>query len=280
MKIVVFGLVFLIFLSGCISLENTQENKSLETIQESKLESCTLHSECKQKVGGSGGGVAATQWDIYCDVGNCRRPTNFGEWETACKETSDVYRDECFDITTSIATNLAGYKTSFEICNRNYDTQYNLLLLRIEDKAESCRLRVCGFNTGNPSSSPGEESCVAEAISSTCYDGIKNGRESDVDCGLYECEPCDNGKVCRTNDACKSGVCNSNGTNYRFRCVSVCPDGPIKDNAPCGCGSDKREPQGYERTSVENWENKYGNGKTLFCCNGIVTQLFPDENCT
>ena len=54
-----------------------------------------------------------------------------------------------------------------------------------------------------------------------------------------------------------------------------CPDGPIKDNVPCECYSKE-----YETRSVENWETDYGSGETLFCCNGKLRQLFPNQSCS
>jgi hypothetical protein len=75
-------------------------------------------------------------------------------------------------------------------------------------------------------------------------------------------------------------VCNTNGIEYRFQCVAICPDGPIKDNAPCGCQAEGYKPQGQEKMLVERWEEQYGNGKTLFCCGGILKQMFPKEKCS
>jgi hypothetical protein len=40
----------------------------------------------------------------------------------------------------------------------------------------------------------------------TCYDGVKNGDETDVDCG-GSCAPCIAGKACNENADCVSGVC-------------------------------------------------------------------------
>ena len=41
----------------------------------------------------------------------------------------------------------------------------------------------------------------------TCYDGIKNQDETDVDCGGNICGPCVNGLQCNANDDCMSGRC-------------------------------------------------------------------------
>jgi len=237
-----------------------------QNFKAAQILSCESHSDCSPELfTDCGGELCAPEWNIFCDNGQCRTPTNYTEWEIACKETDNFSKSQCFEIATSIAKDKAGIEVAFNICNRNYE---------LTDEAESCRLKVCGFNAAYPEIQPGEEACVKKTISSTCNDNRKNGRESDIDCGQFECEACENGKHCRSNMACKSGICNLNGIYYRDTCVPVCTDGSIKDNTPCGCGV-----QGYENKTVEDWETQYGNGKTLFCCNGVVKQLLPDQNC-
>ncbi|MFA5061984.1 MAG: hypothetical protein WC526_02475 [Patescibacteria group bacterium] len=58
---------------------------------------------------------------------------------------------------------------------------------------------------------------VCIPVSSTCTDGIKDGAESDVDCG-DGCAKCINGKMCRLNSDCVSGYCNASG---------ICADAPV-----------------------------------------------------
>jgi hypothetical protein len=41
----------------------------------------------------------------------------------------------------------------------------------------------------------------------TCTDGIKNGSETDVDCGGPSCSPCADGGGCAVNGDCQSGEC-------------------------------------------------------------------------
>jgi hypothetical protein len=46
----------------------------------------------------------------------------------------------------------------------------------------------------------------------TCTDGVKNGNETDVDCG-GSCLPskqCGNGLMCNNGPDCTSGVCKTN----------------------------------------------------------------------
>jgi hypothetical protein len=41
----------------------------------------------------------------------------------------------------------------------------------------------------------------------TCYDGVKNAVETDIDCGLPDCIPCADGRGCVMPGDCTSGVC-------------------------------------------------------------------------
>lgn len=41
----------------------------------------------------------------------------------------------------------------------------------------------------------------------TCADGMKNGSETDVDCGGTACAKCEKGKACTANSDCASDVC-------------------------------------------------------------------------
>jgi hypothetical protein len=40
-----------------------------------------------------------------------------------------------------------------------------------------------------------------------CDDEVKNGSETDEDCGGPDCNKCDEGKQCKVNADCKKGVC-------------------------------------------------------------------------
>ena len=51
---------------------------------------------------------------------------------------------------------------------------------------------------------------LGKCQSATCTDGIKNGAETDVDCGGPCPSTCANGKVCSVNGDCASGICTSN----------------------------------------------------------------------
>jgi hypothetical protein len=55
-----------------------------------------------------------------------------------------------------------------------------------------------------------DETCVAGTCtppSPTCADGVRNGNETDIDCGGPSCPKCADGKGCATATDCVSGVC-------------------------------------------------------------------------
>ena len=61
-------------------------------------------------------------------------------------------------------------------------------------KAADCASGVCNQATGM---------CIAP----TCKDGVKNGVESDLDCGGTDCPKCDSSRACKLAADCVSGVC-------------------------------------------------------------------------
>lgn len=63
----------------------------------------------------------------------------------------------------------------------------------------------------------------------SCTDGLKNGDETDVDCG-GSCPRCANGLVCDSRDDCASALC------VNFRCAACVPNNCGTDaNGGCFC---------------------------------------------
>ena len=67
---------------------------------------------------------------------------------------------------------------------------------------------------------------VVEKGETTCGDGIKNGDESDIDCGGL-CPSCNIGNTCFVNSDCKSQYCNYNNI---CSIEEFCGDGKINFN--------------------------------------------------
>jgi len=229
-----------------------------------------------------GGELCAPQRIPFCDSGQCREPNGVEEWEVACREKPDTYITFCFNELVIYMKEKDGKEAAFEVCNRNFP---------IADAAEQCRLSACGFRSTVPHTTynDGEPSCIAVAISSSCEDRRRNGRETGIDCGGLDCGPCSARGNCSVNGDCESGICGVHGITNRNICYDICPDGPISRNEPCGCFQNIT-PQGVVRPSpvpldsdvgsTRKWEERYGNGKTVYCCRGVAYYLSGNQNCS
>ena len=136
---------------------------------------------------------------------------------------------------------------------------------RCTQPVNTCRLRVCNQNgqcvrqnrkagvpCGDGKACNGLGACV-----STCQDRVKDGDETDIDCG-GSCAPCPDQSACVVGSDCQSGVCEettcqastcedtvANGTETDVDCGGSCPacsDGlKCKVHADCQskvCGND------------------------------------------
>lgn len=67
----------------------------------------------------------------------------------------------------------------------------------------------------------------------TCYDGLHNARETDVDCG-GDCDPCPDGDLCRDPTDCVSGVCDGG------QCLAPTCDDDVRNGreTDIDCGGD------------------------------------------
>jgi hypothetical protein len=93
---------------------------------------------------------------------------------------------------------------------------------------------------GQPCNENGDcQEGVCDAVSklcahATCEDGVRNGAESDIDCGGPPCAPCDNGERCDAHEGCDSSVCSLG------RCrAATCEDAVMNsDETDVDCGGD------------------------------------------
>ena len=74
---------------------------------------------------------------------------------------------------------------------------------------------------------------VGECAAPTCEDEVQNGGETDVDCGGSECDACDVGDACESNEDCTTGVCGSEGTCRRPTCSDGVENGE-ETGVDCG----------------------------------------------
>lgn len=54
----------------------------------------------------------------------------------------------------------------------------------------------------------------------SCFNGVLNVGETDVDCGGVTCKPCANNSLCLAETDCESGVCEKPGGQNMFRCTT------------------------------------------------------------
>lgn len=66
---------------------------------------------------------------------------------------------------------------------------------------------ACVECNSNAECAAGAACDAGKCVSASCVDGVKNGTESDVDCGGSSCAGCDLGKACASNTDCASGLC-------------------------------------------------------------------------
>ena len=104
------------------------------------------------------------------------------------------------------------------------------------EKSEDCSSHVCNV---------AKETCEA----SSCTDGVKNGKETDLDCG-GSCAKCDDQKTCKASRDCVSGVCkgnvcqaptNTDGVKNGKETDADCGGAgnpPCRDGKACAAGSD------------------------------------------
>lgn len=114
----------------------------------------------------------------------------------------------------------------------------------------------------------------------SCADGVRNGTETDVDCGGDACDPCALGSTCDAETDCASNLCRAR------RCVSPasCEDG-VRNNGETAidCGGPECNPckdgQACDRSSdCESLLCSAGSCAVPECGDG-VTQAQNDEEC-
>ena len=85
----------------------------------------------------------------------------------------------------------------------------------------------------------------------TCTDGLRNGTETDIDCGGSACDPCVESKGCAgtadcisevcTNDVCQAPACSDgvkNGNEIDVDCGGSCGAGSCKTGQKCSASAD------------------------------------------
>ncbi len=94
--------------------------------------------------------------------------------------------------------------------------------------SDDCESNACSPDDSN------ELRCKA----ATCDDGVRNGDESDTDCGGSCVKPCDIGRLCTRAEDCAEKVCRQNDGDDAERCKAPACDDGVKngDESAIDCG--------------------------------------------
>lgn len=224
--------------------------------------------------GGSGGCVAAGDCGISddchfftCDAGMCSEAfAPAGTQTTAqvlgdCKlsvcdgagqiasqnDDTDISSDqnECTEDTCVDGTAMSEPVPSGATCSEGGGTVCDGAGACVECVSNAdCMMGICG---------PGNV-CITEL----CNDAVKNGSETDVDCGGMDCPPCVPGDECLLAADCTSGICSGNPLTCQ---QPTCSDG-VKNGMETGldCGGSCPDcPDGQMCLTDNDCQNGYCN---------------------
>jgi cysteine-rich repeat protein len=104
--------------------------------------------------------------------------------------------------------------------------------------------------------------CQANAcVPPTCLDAIKNGSETDIDCGGADCNPCADAKACAVADDCESGVCAAAVCQ-----APTCADGVKNDvETDVDCGGGTCSPCGFNEGCAQDSDCVGGSCSGTLC---------------
>jgi len=93
-----------------------------------------------------------------------------------------------------------------------------------------------------------EGKCTAIVAGGNPTDHVKNGDETDVDCGGLAAPKCADGKMCNTGDDCASGACTGG------KCKAPAPDDHIRngDETDVDCGGSKAPKCGTDKGCLKD----------------------------
>jgi hypothetical protein len=111
---------------------------------------------------------------------------------------------------------------------------------------------------------------TGKCATATCTDMVKNGDETDVDCGGTACSKCADTKGCNAASDCKSGVC---GNDHKCA-VPTCMDGVqngTESDLDCGGAGCAKCPLGQKCTAATDCATAVcAAGKFCACPDGMV----------
>ncbi|WP_338046387.1 hypothetical protein [Polyangium spumosum] len=148
---------------------------------------------------GGSGGAAQTCGDGVVDPGE------------GCDDGNDVDGDGCTSCVVEVCYTCTNNVGAPSICTAK--TAGELCAAGLCDGAGQCVECLVNQHCG-------VDGYCFENKCNSCDDGIKNGDETDADCGGTHCQPCAQGKACLTNTDCATTFC-TDGV-----CCGTACDGP------------------------------------------------------
>ncbi len=208
-------------------------------IVSSTLLAAAFTGGCGEGGSGGAGGGASSSSSSSGSVNECSSPNDCPDPGNECVQRL-CFNHTCGTLNAPHGTPLAAQDDGdckVAVCDGNGAATTMNDDADIADDHKQCTVDVCvnGALTHDPASAgaacaegagsrcDGAGACVAcvadqhcqpgsicaggACVSPTCADGVKNGGETDVDCGGAMCAACEVGAVCAANTDCKSGLC-------------------------------------------------------------------------
>ena len=131
---------------------------------------------------------------------------------------------------------------------------------------------------------PTGDNCMAGScinpVHATCTDGIKNGQETDVDCGGPQCPACQTGKACLVNGDCVSNACMANVCQPIAPCSCSLPhaNAQCTNNGPCTIVSCDAGYADCNRLATDGCETLVATDVNN--CGACGTACLPGDSCT
>jgi hypothetical protein len=257
---------------------------------------------------GGAGGVGGT--------GGCMTPADCPATGNECvAATCDAATSTCG--TVNVADGMAAQTQTAADCKKNFcDGNGNIASQNDDtdafDDSNECTTDACsnGAPTHNPvgSGTPctmggikcnatgqcvaclNDTDCTApevcqanKCVASACQNLVKDGMETDVDCGGPDCGPCANNKVCLMGSDCQSLVCS--GAAGMMKCAApTCTDmtkNQMETDADCGGPNCPDCANGQACVTNDDCVSKDCVGGTCSesCMDGMKTGLETDVDC-
>jgi Sulfatase-modifying factor enzyme 1 len=159
----------------------------------------------------------------------------------------------------------------------------------------SCATAACTANACTTTNATKGVSCAdggmtcdgnGNCVDAACTDGIKDGLETDVDCGGPVCQPCADNKMCQIGTDCADKVCTGAGSGVEGTCSAPsCSDGVQNgQETDVDCGGPTCTPCTNGEACLKNTDCASGScmGKLCVaasCSDGILDGTETDFDC-